>query len=130
MTSRWASHQRKRFEEGIALFNRQQFFDCHEVLEEVWLQVSGDEKKFLQGLIQVAVAFHHLRHGNLRGARRLLAAGVDKLSGFGREEDSVDVAAILASLEPLQQQLNAGEVPPDWPSPRILLKDTPLPSKE
>ena len=121
-------YQKKRFEEGIQLFNQGQFFDCHEVLEEVWLEVPGDQKKFLQGLIQVAVAFHHLRHKNPRGARRLLAAGVEKLSGFGREQDSVDVAALLEALGPLQQHLHAGEVPPDYPSPQIALKDTPIPS--
>ncbi|MBI1956253.1 MAG: DUF309 domain-containing protein [Acidobacteria bacterium] len=122
--------QKKRFEEGITLFNRGQFFDCHEVLEEVWLEVPGDQKKFLQGLIQVAVAFHHLRRKNLTGARRLLSAAIEKLSGFGREQDSVDVAALLEALEPLQQQLDAGEVPPDWPSPQIAWKDTPIPSSE
>ena len=130
MTLALTPHQKKRFEEGVALFNRGQFFDCHEVLEEVWLEIPGDQKKFLQGLIQVAVAFHHLRRKNLVGAHRLLAAGVEKLSGFGRQQDAVDVAALLEALKPVQQHLHAGEVSPDWPSPQIALKDTPIPSNE
>lgn len=114
----------------MALFNQGQFFDCHEALEEVWLEASGDQKKFLQGLIQVAVAFHHLRQKNSRGARRLLAAGVEKLSSLGGEQHAVDVAALLEALQPLEQQSNAGEVSPDWPAPQIALKDTPIPSNE
>ncbi|MBI4461063.1 MAG: DUF309 domain-containing protein [Acidobacteria bacterium] len=121
-------HHKKRFEEGIALFNREQFFECHEALEEVWMELSGDQKKFLQGLIQVAVAFHHLRRNNMRGARRLLAAGVEKLSRFRPPQNAVDVSTLLQALEPLQQQLSAGEAPVGWPSPKIALKNTPIPS--
>jgi len=90
--------QRKRFQEGIALFNRGHFFDCHEALEEVWLQSYGDRKKFLQGLIQVAVALHHLRNGNLAGAQRLLAAAVEKLSGPVPDSETIGVDALLAAL--------------------------------
>jgi len=48
-------------EGGIALFNRERFFECHEVLEEAWLKASGEQRTFLQGLIQVAVAFYPYR---------------------------------------------------------------------
>ena len=53
---------------GIGCFNRQEFFDCHEVLEEVWLAEPPEEKPFYQGLIQVAAAFHHYQRGNRRGS--------------------------------------------------------------
>ena len=122
--------QRKRFQEGIALFNRGQFFDCHEALEEVWLQSYGDRKKFLQGLIQVAVALHHLRNGNLAGARRLLAAAVEKLSGPVPDSETIDVDALLAVLAPLRKQLSAGEMPGNWQAPQILWKALPRASTE
>ena len=102
-------HQRKLFQEGIALFNRGQFFDCHEVLEEVWLEFSGDRKKFLQGLIQLTVAFHHLRNQNRVGAERLLTAAVEKLAGDSPERELIDVDALLASVNPLRDQISAGE---------------------
>ena len=115
-------NQKKRFLEGIELFNRGQFFDCHEALEEVWLESSGEQKKFLQGLIQVAVALHHLRNGNRVGAARLLEAGIEKLSESVPERESVDVAALLEVLAPLRERLRAGETSGDWPSPQILSK--------
>lgn len=122
--------QRKRFQEGIALFNRGQFFDCHEALEEVWLQSYGDRKKFLQGLIQVAVALHHLRNGNLAGAQRLLAAAVEKLSGPVPDSETIDVDALRAALAPLRKQLSAGEMPGNWQAPQILWKALPQASTE
>ena len=115
-------HQRDLLQQGIALFNRGQFLECHEVLEEAWLEVSGEQKAFLQGLIQIAVAFHHLRQGNLVGARRLLTAGLDKLAAFASGQESVDVGGLLAALEPLRQQFRSGEVPGNWPAPQINCK--------
>lgn len=56
------------FQRGLALFNRGQFFACHEVWEELWLRSVGAEKLFYQGLIQAAVAILHAERGNLRGA--------------------------------------------------------------
>ena len=72
----------QRFARGIAHFNAQEYFEAHEVWEELWLVAQEAEKTFLQGLIQVAAAFHHHKRENARGARSLLAAGVAKLQGF------------------------------------------------
>jgi predicted metal-dependent hydrolase len=56
------------FQRGLALFNRGDYFSCHEVWEELWLRSAGDEKLFYQGMIQAAVAILHAERGNLRGA--------------------------------------------------------------
>jgi uncharacterized protein len=56
------------FERGLALFNRGEFFACHEVWEELWLRSAGADKLFYQGLIQAAVAILHAERGNPRGA--------------------------------------------------------------
>ena len=113
------AHQKQLLLQGIDLFNNQKFFACHEVLEEAWLEASGGEKTFLQGLIQIAVALHHLGNENRLGARRLLVAGIEKLSAFTPQRESVDVAGLLEDLEPLRKRLTAGEAPDDWQSPEI-----------
>ena len=61
----------EKYLEGIRLFNEQEFFECHEVLEELWSETLGDEKKFYQGLIQAAVALFHFGNENLGGAQTL-----------------------------------------------------------
>ena len=123
-------HPKDLLREGIELFNREQFFECHEVLEEAWLEAYGEQKTFLQALIQVAVALHHLRQGNLTGARRLLTAGREKLSAFTPQREAVDVTGLLAALEPLRDAVRAGVIPPDWKAPRILTKIQPISSSD
>jgi len=68
------------FEEAVRLFNQQQFFECHEVLEDLWRPLPpGADKTFLQGLIQIAVGFHHLQNQNYIGARNKIREGLQKL---------------------------------------------------
>lgn len=74
------THQPPRFEDAVTLFNQRQFFECHEVLEDLWRPLSpGPEKQFLQGLLQIGVGFHHLLNNNYTGAKNLLRAGLEKL---------------------------------------------------
>lgn len=61
------------------LFNHHLFFEVHEVLEAQWREERDPARLFLQGLIQVAVAFHHLERRNFRGAVALLHDGLEKL---------------------------------------------------
>ena len=113
-----------RFQEGIELFNRGRFFDCHEAWEEVWLEFSGDRKKFLQGLIQLAVSFHHLRNRNRVGAGRLLAAAIEKLALHSPERALIDVAALLTAVRPLAERIAAGETAEKAALPQIRWSQT------
>lgn len=68
--------------EGVRLFNERRFFECHEVLEDIWREESDSIRYLYQGILQVGVGFHHLRNRNYRGATRLLADGIDKANRF------------------------------------------------
>jgi len=114
-----SAFQKQLLAQGIAFFNQELFFECHEALEEAWLDASGEQKTFLQGLIQLAVALHHLRRENLNGAARLLAAGVEKLTPFCPQHEGVQVGRLLKSLEPLERQLGEGLPRQDWQPPKI-----------
>ena len=57
--------------QGVAYFNACEFFEAHEVWEELWKNYSGDLRLFYKGLIQAAVALHHFGNGNIRGARKV-----------------------------------------------------------
>src|SRR5271166_2458385 len=63
------------FQKGLEAFNSAHFYDAHEHWEEVWLETQNPEKMFLQGLIQVAAAFHHHSRSNRQGTQNLLLAG-------------------------------------------------------
>jgi hypothetical protein len=60
-----------RYLAGVVLFNRGDFFEAHEVWEDLWSEAAGDARKFYQGLIQAAVGLCHYCNGNLRGAAKL-----------------------------------------------------------
>jgi predicted metal-dependent hydrolase len=77
-----SSEKEEKFERGLRHFNARDFFEAHEVWEEIWLVEDEPEKTFLQGIIQIAAAFHHYRRGNADGAETLLAAGIVKIMRF------------------------------------------------
>jgi len=63
----------------MRLFNEAHFFDAHEILEDIWRAAPPENKKFVQGLVQVAVAFHHYSTGNRVGMRSVLERAVRNL---------------------------------------------------
>ena len=86
------------FLEGIHNFNSGKFWEAHESWETLWLVAESDLEQFLQGLIQVAAAYHHIQRGTFRGAPRLFAAGLRRLDAFplvhcGLDRTEVDTAA-------------------------------------
>ena len=95
-----SERKRELFTRGLECFNRGEFFTCHELLEEIWLEEPEEEKPFYQGLIQVAAAFHHHQRGNLTGLGSLLRAGVEKLRRYPPTYHGVDLTTLLAGLTP------------------------------
>jgi len=97
------------FQRGLTLFNQREFFDAHEVWEDVWRAAPAEEKKFLQGLIQVAVALHHHSRGNLDGARSLLARAQRNLSEYPESYAGVDLTSLRRQLADCQHALVSGQ---------------------
>jgi uncharacterized protein len=67
---------------AIELFNSGEFYACHDALEALWVDAPVDEKKFYQGLLQIAVACYHLGNKNWRGATVLLGEGRFRLMPY------------------------------------------------
>jgi predicted metal-dependent hydrolase len=73
---------RPSFLAGVAHFNAREFWEAHESWEELWLEAESELHQFLQGLIQLAAAYHHIKRGTFRGAVRLIDAALAKLAPF------------------------------------------------
>ena len=101
------------FQCGADLFNAREYFDAHEVWEDVWRAAPADEKKFLQGLIQIAVALHHHSRGNLDGARSLLARAQRNLAHYPDVYAGLNLAAVRREITACEQALATGQ-PCDW----------------
>lgn len=93
--------------QGIGLFNRAHFFDAHEVLEDVWrpLARGGSRRRHLQGLVQLAVAFHHESRDNFIGARSVLDRACRNLAGAEESLPEIDFTRLRAELTAWQRHL-------------------------
>ena len=100
---------------GLQLFNDTDFFEAHEALEDVWRVAPGPEKKFLQGLIQVAVALHHHGRGNAVGARSVLKRAFRNLSAYPEDFAGIHLADLLNSIVEWQRALDEGTPVPSPP---------------
>lgn len=83
---------------GIEHFNQCDFFEAHEVWEELWTDYQGPARKFYQGLIQTAVALHHFGNGNIRGARKLYHSSTAYLQPYGPHYQGLDLTAFLGQF--------------------------------
>ncbi|MGF1572785.1 MAG: DUF309 domain-containing protein [Sumerlaeia bacterium] len=61
----------EQYAEFFILFNARKYFDAHEVLEDLWIMETGEEKNYYKGLIMLVIALEHLCRGNLAPAMRL-----------------------------------------------------------
>ena len=84
---------RTYFLEGVAHFNAREFWEAHESWETIWLAAESDVEQFLQGMIQLAAAFHHVKRGTHRGAVRLFEAALRRLAAFPPGFSGVDRSA-------------------------------------
>ena len=84
---------------GIRQFNGQEWFECHETLELLWLKETGEVRDLYQGIIQIAIALHHWRNGNFGGALSLLAGGTGYLLRVPTVCLWVDVAGFISQVE-------------------------------
>ncbi len=87
-----------RYLQGIKHFNAREFYDAHEIWEELWHTLQGPEADFVQGLIQFATALHHFEARNLKGTRILYQGGVELLTPLGDTFWGLPVKKLLADM--------------------------------
>jgi predicted metal-dependent hydrolase len=88
-----------RFREGVDLFNKHSFYNCHDVLEDVWFDVRGHSRRFYQGLIHLAVGFHHITvRENSKGALSQLNKGIEKLSEYAPQFQGIELKNLLNEI--------------------------------
>ncbi len=90
---------------GIEEFNRGEFYECHEYLEEAWMREPKRVRFLYQGILQVGVGFYHLGRGNWRGATGLLRNGTIRLREFEPEALGIDVSRLVRECERCLEEL-------------------------
>ena len=84
---------------GIVHFNECDYYESHEVWEELWTDYRGPSRKFYQGLIQAAVCLHHFGNGNIRGAKKLYFGCRGYLEKYVPVHMGLDLKQFLGQLE-------------------------------
>lgn len=126
-----------RYLAGVRFFNQHDYFEAHEVWEELWADTGPPERRFYQGLIQAAVGLLHFGNGNLGGAIKLYRSsraymepylpqflGLD-VNDFWRQMEGC-FAPLLQSASPdrtlrpddtLLPTIGLDPLPANWPDP-------------
>lgn len=86
-------------------FNRGDWYECHETLEELWIGSADEPRWFYQGVLQIAIALLHWRNGNYGGSVSLLIGGVNYLQRVSPVCQRIEVAALVAEVEQFREEL-------------------------
>ena len=90
-----------RLKKGIGLFNSGHFFECHESLEELYLETHEDQHKpFLEGLVQLAAACRIFQDfGETIGPVRMVRQAIIRLENYQPDYLGIEVDSLIRSLE-------------------------------
>ncbi len=113
-------------------FNAGDYYEAHDVLEHLWLQCTGADRSFYQGLIQLAGAFVHLqKHAQfplhpthsrrLAPAQRLFALSAHRLRAYPQRHLGLDLGAVLQLCADWSERASVGENPLERFAPPVLV---------
>jgi hypothetical protein len=132
-----------RYLAGILFFNERDFFEAHEVWEDIWADSQAPERRFYQALIQAAVALYHFGNGNFGGATKLYRSSRNYMTPYPGVYLGLDTAAFWRDMERCFAGLLGSEAPPrdlrpeealipvirldpppaEWPDPTAFLRE-------
>jgi uncharacterized protein len=116
--------------EGMRCYCTGQFFAAHEHWETVWLTLREPEKSFLQALIQISAAFHHLGRGNRTGAISLLTRSLRRLDRCPSPYCSLDIEFLRQQVRRSLSALQVEQQEAPMSVPKFRIVDAPLRSME
>jgi hypothetical protein len=96
-----AGEDRIAFAKGLTAFREGDFYLAHDLWEEVWHNYRGADRRFLQGLIHIAVGSYHAQCKNPKGARSQLSKAKAKMSPHAPQHWGLDVDELLRRVDAL-----------------------------
>lgn len=102
------------FNAGIKQYQAMDYFEAHEAWEDLWSDYYLEDRKFIQGLIQLAVSFVHIGNGNMIGAKNLLRKCKEKFQLFSGVHRGINVKSLLIQINLVAQSYEALENPKDF----------------
>ncbi|WP_438349783.1 DUF309 domain-containing protein [Paenibacillus sp. FA6] len=88
----------------LIYFNRDQdYFECHEVLEELWLR--DNRNPLYKGLLQVAVGLYHFRNNNITGGRKMMDSAADRLEHYPSLSLGIELGSLVSQVRRYAKKL-------------------------
>lgn len=92
------------FLRGLESYHNGHYFDAHEHWEDLWSDFHFEDRRFIQGLIQLSVSFVHLQNNNLNGAKGLMRKCLEKFADYSGVHRNIDVDRLNESLIHIQKE--------------------------
>jgi len=92
---------------GIEQFNAGEYWECHETLETLWRAEPRPVRDLYQGILQIGVAFHHLRQDNIAGALKMLRRGLPRLCDLPEVCQGVRVTELARAARAIHDRVAA-----------------------
>ena len=80
---------------AVEEFNQGKFIECHESLEKLWKSEHHPIRRLYKGILQIGVAFHHLRQHRYQATITLLERGGGYLEPFAPDGMGVDISGLI-----------------------------------
>ncbi len=114
---------------GVEQFNRGEYFEQHETLEELWIDEPREIRRLYQGILKIGVGFYKLRLGNYRGTVNHIRGGIAYLQRFSDTCMGVDVGRLIREATEVHDKVvelgpdrlaefDLGTLPKVWIQPR------------
>lgn len=97
------------FYKGLELFNREFYFECHDIWEEIWGDAKGKNKIFYQALIMSAVSLYHFGNENLVGALSCYQKALHQFNLLPDQFLHLDISAFVNSLSEFYRGMSDNE---------------------
>ena len=95
---------------AIIMFNNRQYYQQHDLLEELWKQTKSPIRQLYQGILQAGIGYYHIQRGNRRGAIKMLMRSLRRLEtlpdtcqGIDVRQLRVDVLTVYKTLSILSE---------------------------
>jgi predicted metal-dependent hydrolase len=107
-----AAERTRLMEAGRDAFRAGDFYEAHEHWEAVWDVIDDPDRRWIQGMIQIATGLHKLAGGRSDLCERLLRRALDKLADAPAVLDGLDLFTLRADATALCAAIARGQRPP------------------
>jgi predicted metal-dependent hydrolase len=90
---------------AVEQFNAGEYYECHESLEDLWRGEPGKIRDLYKGILQIAVALHHAKRSNVKGALRLISSGMELTRQFAPRCLGIDTGLVIEMAGRIKEEL-------------------------